>query len=256
MQRAKTFLFALMTLMLLLVGTYVQGALGQQAQPQRNIIVTGADEIRSEGPAASAGLEAAIERVGPRLVLRFVQRLREQPLVSTPDGLQTNLERVVKRIVLRFPNRVRAQQLVDIPAELEARLEQLRKRFVLRFANRLRVVELACPEPIMPCDTVLPVISNVTEEFSSKDTMAIRWETDEPADSQVAHGTQPGNYSEIESRHELVTSHEISLTSLAPGTYFYQLSSTDASGNTASETGQFSIECPEYHAYLPILLKR
>ena len=64
-------------------------------------------------------------------------------------------------------------------------------------------------------------------------SVTITWTTDEPSDSEVHYGktTALGNTA---SDTGLVTNHKIVITGLEPGTaYYYELQSTDPSGNTA-----------------------
>ena len=104
-----------------------------------------------------------------------------------------------------------------------------------------------------PCDNTAPTISNVTVQQIASDSVAIRWQTDEPADSRVAYGTQPGEYGEPIVENELVLNHEIVLSGLAPGIYYFQISSVDEDGNEGRFTGSFTIE--SYEVYLPLMMK-
>ncbi len=87
-------------------------------------------------------------------------------------------------------------------------------------------------------DTTAPVISSVTA--TSTDTGAIiAWNTDESSDSTVMYGTVSGDYVASTSASSLATVHSLDLTGLsASTTYFFVVSSTDESGNTATSSEQ------------------
>ncbi|GBE17037.1 exoglucanase B precursor [bacterium BMS3Abin15] len=65
---------------------------------------------------------------------------------------------------------------------------------------------------------------------------AIEWSTDRTADSKVSYGKKSGDYYDEEpSTSDQVTSHEINLTNLSPGTrYYYKAKWTDEDGNTGT----------------------
>ncbi len=88
-------------------------------------------------------------------------------------------------------------------------------------------------------DTTPPVISNVSSGSISDTSATITWTTNEAADSLVDYGTTT-SYGSSESSGSLVTSHSIQLTGLSANTlYHYQVTSEDASANSAS-SGDFT----------------
>ncbi|MBP7928123.1 fibronectin type III domain-containing protein, partial [Patescibacteria group bacterium] len=78
-----------------------------------------------------------------------------------------------------------------------------------------------------------PLVSNITTKKA-----LIKWSTSRTADSKVQYGTKSGDYFDDEaSRSEQVTSHEIQLTNLEPGTkYYYKTKWTDEDGNTGESS--------------------
>jgi len=89
-------------------------------------------------------------------------------------------------------------------------------------------------------DTTAPVISNVASTDITDATATITWTTDEPSDSVVNYGTTTalGNTT---SNSNMVTSHSIMLTDLLPNTtYYFEVQSTDASDNTATDNNNGS----------------
>ncbi|MCF6339024.1 MAG: fibronectin type III domain-containing protein [Gammaproteobacteria bacterium] len=84
-------------------------------------------------------------------------------------------------------------------------------------------------------DMTPPEISNIVVDRAGGEA-TLNWTTDEPADSQIMYGTAPGTYElGTVSSAALVQNHSITLAGLTPGTvYYYQVSSSDADGNTRS----------------------
>lgn len=78
-------------------------------------------------------------------------------------------------------------------------------------------------------DTTPPLISGVTATPAADGTALIEWTTDEPADSRVDYGTDPGALALNASNAALVTGHSLTLSGLAPSTtYHFRVTSADA----------------------------
>jgi hypothetical protein len=83
-----------------------------------------------------------------------------------------------------------------------------------------------------------PVISSIVANSISSSTETITWTTDEAATSTVSFGLTTG-YGSASSSAAWVTSHSITLIGLtASTTYDFDVSSTDAEGNTATSSNQ------------------
>ncbi len=94
---------------------------------------------------------------------------------------------------------------------------------------------LAQPDALAP-----QILSGPTVFTRTDQKVAIRWTTDEPADSHIKYGLDGTALSEVKADASDVILHEIALTNLAPGQrYQYQVLSTDFSNNgpTASNIG-------------------
>lgn len=79
-----------------------------------------------------------------------------------------------------------------------------------------------------------PAISNV-QPLVSTDQIAIEWDTDRPATSQLIFGVNPGAYtSGTTEDFTLVNQHHINLVYLAANTtYYFKVISVDADHNSA-----------------------
>lgn len=83
-------------------------------------------------------------------------------------------------------------------------------------------------------DTTAPVISSVTVTGIATSSATIDWQTDEPSTSRVEYDLT-GAYSLSGFNGTLVTSHSMTLTSLASGaTYHFRALSQDSSGNESA----------------------
>ncbi|HXH28818.1 MAG TPA: N,N-dimethylformamidase beta subunit family domain-containing protein, partial [Candidatus Polarisedimenticolia bacterium] len=84
-------------------------------------------------------------------------------------------------------------------------------------------------------DTTAPTITNLTAVPSNDGTALVSWDTDEPGDSLVEYGTDPGALTLSVSQGLLVTAHALTLTGLAPNTiYYYRATSADGAANSAT----------------------
>jgi hypothetical protein len=86
-------------------------------------------------------------------------------------------------------------------------------------------------------DTVPPVISQVLATTRFADAI-VSWTTSKPADSLVQYG-ESVLLDRTAFSGQLVTNHAVSISSLSANrNYFYQVTSTDAAGNTATDDNQ------------------
>jgi Purple acid Phosphatase, N-terminal domain len=84
-------------------------------------------------------------------------------------------------------------------------------------------------------DTAAPAISAVSAAPHQGGSATVTWTTDEPSSSRVSYGTSAGTLDHAASNAALVTNHSVQLTNLAANTdYYFQVSSTDPSGNVAT----------------------
>jgi phosphodiesterase/alkaline phosphatase D-like protein len=86
-------------------------------------------------------------------------------------------------------------------------------------------------------DSQFPIIINgPTVREKTTTTLTLEWDTDELADSFVRFGTSQALGEEVGAANDVLR-HQLALTNLLPGQkYFYQVASTDPSGNGASES--------------------
>jgi hypothetical protein len=90
-------------------------------------------------------------------------------------------------------------------------------------------------------DNVPPVIMNATSTMVLDTQALINWTTNKLSDSKVEYGTLSGNYTLNVSDTNLALDHKIVLPNLATSTaYYYKVFSTDASGNSASSTDEYT----------------
>lgn len=94
-------------------------------------------------------------------------------------------------------------------------------------------------------DTSAPTFSSLGVSTTSS-TATITWTTSEPATTQIHYGTSSGSYPLTTTlSSSLVTSHSATISSLSPGTYYYQALSNDGVGNGGtSSQASFTIDAP------------
>ena len=100
-------------------------------------------------------------------------------------------------------------------------------------AGHMRLFHAVAHSGFFESLSVPPVISSVSAS-SASDTATIIWNTDKPATSTVSYGTTSA-YGSAASSPTLTRSHTITLTGLAPGTwYHFRAASADPSGKSAT----------------------
>ncbi len=102
-------------------------------------------------------------------------------------------------------------------------------------------------ETVAPSDTTPPVISDVMQASVEPTMATFVWTTDELASSTLKYGTTKsyGNTAALDASQ--TTMHTVMLTELTPDTlYYYCITATDSSGNTADYCGHsFTTEAEE-----------
>lgn len=220
------------------------------------IVVNNADTVREEGVARSAGLEASMANVGPRLVVQYANSLRSFLLPPLPPSLNSRLGEVQARLVFQYANSNRLYSLPAVPAALNSLLGQVAERIVFQYANSNRAYELSYPLALVD-DNVPPQGSDFEEAVVTESSAMISWTTDEFANSEVRFGTQSGNYTRTVSDPLYVKQHRVTLTGLARGsTYYYRVRSTDQSGNVY-QSGEYTFRLTlETNLFLPTVRRR
>ena len=90
-------------------------------------------------------------------------------------------------------------------------------------------------------DLTPPTISNIEATNVNCSGATITWTTNEASDSVVCYGTKKTNLNLTESNQTMVKSHVVELSGLSPvTTYYYEVQSTDPTGNTAIDNNNGS----------------
>ncbi len=88
-------------------------------------------------------------------------------------------------------------------------------------------------------DTTAPTISNIVVSNVTETSATITWTTDESSTSSVSYGITSDADDSTSSDSSSTTSHSTTLTGLTAGeTYYFTVSSTDSSGNSATSSVQ------------------
>ena len=210
----KPFLLAI-TLGVILVAAVLIPVNPVRSQPDQ-FIITNADAVVYVDTAQSAELNSLIAGVDPRFVVEFA-------------------------------NGIQYYGMTPISTELQNLLTQVADRFVIEYANANRFYDLTFPVELI-ADNVPPQISGLTAYGNG----LVQWNTDEYGTGEVHYGTQPGIYLNTISDPLFYKLHRITLPNLIPGTtYYFQVSCSDRSGNTAESAEQSFIASQPI--YLPMV---
>jgi len=111
---------------------------------------------------------------------------------------------------------------------------------LLRMAEKPPVTPVAdnstapVQEGLIIPDTRAPIISNISHNSLSYNTVEIKWTTDEPSTSQVIWRSGDGTMSSTDEKEAMVNQHVVELTDLRnKQRYYFKVRSADQSGNEA-----------------------
>ena len=168
---------------------------------------------------------------------------------SLASGLQGPLGQAPVRVVVEYAKGNRTDALPVIPSPLQTALGSLAERVSMQYAKGSLGRSLAYPAPLFN-DATSPQITNAGVLVTSCRTALITWATNELADGAVSFGTEPGDYTGRASDPLYEWQHEFVLSGLPPSTpVYYQVQSSDRSGNTATIESWFQPAC----RYLPLM---
>jgi len=240
-------------------------ALPARGRPEANIIVNNADETREVSVSVDQGLGDALVGVAVRVALQYANELRQMELAAAPTDFQALLDEVQERVAVQYANLIRKEDLMIAPSDLQTLLDQISARVIVQYANATRHADLpALPGAFRALieqvsdriviqyaninrqetltyplelldDAASPHITDIAVHPAGSGSVDVTWITNEFATSVVHYGAQSGAYSKTESDSRYVKQHQITLEGITPGkTYYYQLQSTDQSGNIAT----------------------
>lgn len=157
------------------------------------------------------------------------------PPVPTPpattndinNSLQAQLNALIQQVTL-------LQQQLAAQQQTNQTLQQIQQQ----------TIPTPTPPPSSPSDTIAPAITATQTANVGINSATITWTTNEYSDSAVFFGLSPGSYfSSTKGSVSAVSTgylHTVNLSSLsADTTYYYQVVSTDSSGNKGT-SGEFS----------------
>lgn len=215
------------------------------------IVIDGADNVRTSSLSSSITLFDLLNSVAPRIALQYSDRLRYIDLMGPPTALSTHLSAVAARVGLQYADRARHLPLTVIPPALNTRLNETADRIIFQYPDRNRRVILNYPVALIG-DTIPPVIVGTPGASMSATSAIITWTTNEFTTYVLRYGTSPGSYPNQVSSSLFSKDHRATLTGLNPSeTYYYQIVSTDLSGNQA--TSQEYVLEGQYYIFLPMV---
>ena len=178
-----------------------------------------------------------------------------QPVASSSELDQVTAP-VGLRVAIQYADANVARQLASVPAPLYDLIAIVPARITIQYADGNQTRSLIYPRELM-ADTQPPQFSNIVTEQVLIDSVIIRWQTNEFADTEVKYGTSQGEYAYSQHDTLYAKTHELHLEGLSQDTmYHFVVIGTDQSGNQA-QSGEvtFKIEQPEYPCYLPAVIK-
>ena len=217
--------------------------------PMDDIVVGSADAIRFENVTASSSLNTVLNGVGARVAVEFANAVAYPLFTAPPAQLDAQLAQTGPRVAVEFANAARHANLSAPTGVLATALAQAGPRVVFEFANANRSMTMAYPKALIN-DTAAPVIGQPRGSGNR-----IAWATDEFTSIVFRYGTTQTQLDQQIVDEVFSRSHEVTLPTVQPGViYYYQITATDLSGNTA--TSPIYEYRSELRLYLPSVLKR
>ena len=244
----KRRIFLAGSIVLLLAFTF----LALSAQPGDVIVIDGADNLETNSLSGSTTLLNLLNSVADRITLQYSDLLKEIGLTAPPAALNTNLSAVADRVAMQYSDRARHLGLAAVPAALNARLNEVADRLVFQYANSNRRLPLAFPTNLIG-DTTPPIIVGTPIASAGSGGGTISWSTDEFTTYVLRYGTNPGNYTNTVTGSLFQIDHVASLPGLSEGMYYFQIVSTDLSGNQ-STSQEYSFVTQTF-VYLPMIVR-
>ena len=196
-----------------------------------SITVNGADGTRCESTQSSSALTTLLTAVLPRTWFGSADSSRIEQLVAAPAGLSNSLVAVPARVQFGQAESSRIEPLTAPPSSFQSNLATMTDRVFFRSADGSRSeISLAFPLTIIK-DTVSPQLA--LAPGSTRDRLV--WTTNEFAECVFKYGLSSGSLTQTVQKSGFYTTHTADITGIpADRVYFYQLTCTDISGNSAS----------------------
>ena len=205
-----------------------------------NITVSGEDARVTLNVGPSQALNNAIAGVPAHVIVTETDDLATIILRALNSVLQNLLNQVAVHLTVQAADGSAHFELGPLNGSLQTLMGQVPDIIVIKHADANRTMALSYPKNLLN-DITPPLITLGTPILMSTSSVSVTWQTNEFANSTVRYGTQPGSYSQTVSDPLYLNIHGMLLTGLSAGTtYYYQVSSSDRSGNTASATGSFN----------------
>jgi len=219
-----------------------------------DVIVSGAKDVLTKSSSRSLELEAATADVSPRSVAMYADAGSLFTLFSMPDELLTLARQASPHVVFEYADANSYLLLRNIPQELRNLAALVAAHVRFHYADASQASTMSYPKALFN-DTTAPVIAHVRAAPAGIGASTILWTTDEFADGRVDFGTQPGVYANSVADALHYKAHGLRLTGLVQDTtYYFVITSTDRSGNTA-RSSEYNFKVSQA-LYLPLILNK
>lgn len=223
-------------------------------QPLDMFVITNADATNTMSFIGSSTLNNLIQNTGPRFVIQYANEKHVIPFLSPPGDLHTLLQSVEERFVIQYANGKSALPIIPPPANLVTLLQVAADRFVLQYANASNALILDYPVGLVG-DSNPPIFSQInSQRLGGKLTVTVN--TNEYTLAQMDYGLTSGQYTNSVYDDSFDYEHVFTITGLQEdGTYYFQVTITDRSGNSTVSTEDSSSPSTSVYIYLPLLVK-
>ena len=203
---------------------------------------------------APAALTALLDDVDAHVAIQHANSVVMDDLNAPSASFQSLLDAVENRVLFQFSNAAKTHRLTVPPTDLSTKLETITQFISFYSANAAQTHTLAFPTELIN-DDVRPTILTVNTNVDDVQNPKISWSTDEYSIGSVHYGTVSGVYTGTVTSELYALAHEVTLENLSATTWYYQVSSTDRSGNNRlSSEHSFEIET-DFSVFIPIVIR-
>ncbi|RIK34568.1 MAG: hypothetical protein DCC55_32870 [Chloroflexi bacterium] len=218
-----------------------------------DIIVNGANTFHKAQLAGSEPLNQNAAGVATRIIQSAANSELQLRLTALDAPLQSLTELVPERVLVAASNSTRIQPLGGLAQPLSDLLSQVVARTIVQAANSTRTQSVIYPFDLVK-DRRPPAINTPLVEALTPGALKLHWQSDGFTTALFRYGTQSGVYTEEIALTLYARNHTVELTNLTAGsTYFYQITSTDISGNTTTSPEGILTLQQNHFLYLPFV---
>ena len=136
--------------------------------------------------------------------------------------MESVLQRVAERVFGDYSNATVIATLVDAPTAMRTALGRVAPRIFQDYASASRTAELTFPKGLFNDQAAPQLVGTATTlPGNTANSVILRWQVNELAQSTLDYGTAPGSYSQTITTDSFETTNSVEVGNLTAGTTYY-----------------------------------